>query len=60
MRTVDPGLFYSLDAHAGDGVQSRVPCCYEVALVLSHFDGVQPVADGNEDRIVRQVFWGFG
>lgn len=50
--------FDSLYAHGGDGVQGRVSCCQEVVLVLAHLDGVQPVTDGDKERVVRQLIRG--
>lgn len=51
---------HSLYAHGGNGVQCCVARCKEVVLVLAHLDGVQPVADGDEERVVRHVLWGVG
>lgn len=55
LRLVD-----SLYAHGGDGIQGCVSCCKEVVFVLAHLDGVQPVTDGDEERVVRQLIWGLG
>lgn len=51
---------HSLYAHGGNGVQRCVARCKEVVLVLAHFDGVQPVSDRDEERVVRHVLWGVG
>lgn len=45
----------SLYAHGSDGIQGCVSCCEEVVFVLAHLDGVQPVTDGDEERVVGQV-----
>lgn len=50
----------SLYAHGRDGIQGCVSCCEEVVFVLAHLDGVQPVTDGDEERVVRQVIRGLG
>lgn len=50
----------SLYAHGGDGIQGCVARGEEVVLVLAHLDGVQPVADGDEERVVGQVIRGLG
>lgn len=50
----------SLYAHGGDGIQGCVSCREEVVLVLAHLDGVQPVTDGDEERVVRQLIGGLG
>lgn len=49
-----------LHAHGRDGIQGCVSCCQEVVFVLAHLDGVQPVADGDEERVVGQVIRGLG
>ena len=46
------GVLDSLYTHGGNGIQGCVSCCEEVVLILAHFDGIQPVADGDEKRIV--------
>lgn len=49
-----------LYTHGGNRIQRCVSCCEEVVLVLAHFDGVQPVADRDEKRVVRHLLWGVG
>lgn len=51
---------YSLYTHGGNRIQRSVSCCQEVALILAHFDGVQPVPDGDEQGVVWHVLWGVG
>lgn len=51
---------HSLYAHGWNGIQCCVSCCEEVVLILAHLDGVQPVADRDEKRVVRHVLWGVG
>ncbi len=46
-------LFYSLNTHPRHRIQCVVACCHEIALVLTHLNGVQPVADGDEHRVVH-------
>lgn len=53
-------MHHLLYAHGRDGIQGCVSCCQEVVFVLAHLDGVQPVTDGDEERVVGQVIRGLG
>lgn len=51
---------HSLYAHGWNGIQCCVSCCKEVVLILAHLDGVKPVTDRDEQRVVWHVLWGIG
>lgn len=44
---------YSLKTHPCHWVQCVVARCHEIALVLTHLNGVQPVVDGDEYWVVH-------
>lgn len=54
----DPNSSDVICTHGGDGVQSCVARSEEVVFILAHFDRVEPVADGDEQRVVWEIVWG--
>lgn len=51
---------HSLYTHGWNSTHGCVSSCNKVVLVLVHFDGVQPVTNGDEEGIVRKAVGGVG